>query len=152
MGIKNKSAGGSTSNILLKHSFRGNLRSDEGFLSAIGDLATLTANSGKDMYVTSAKVVFYYNADSQSGGGFAQSVVLKLNGVVVETAKFSAKSIGTTTQGTGVLSDVYEFNNLFGKVTAGQIIKLEVLVNDTKIDVDGFIQCLEVDTGVDPTL
>jgi len=36
------------------------LRTDEGFLSATGDLATLTAAASKDLYLASGKVCFFY--------------------------------------------------------------------------------------------
>ncbi len=48
-------------NVLLRASFNNRLKSDERSLSAVGDLATLTAGTGKDLYLTAAKVVFYSN-------------------------------------------------------------------------------------------
>lgn len=116
------------------------LRTDEGFLSAAGDLATLTATGGKDMYIARAKVVFFRNTTSLVST--ADEVVLKVNGTVVETAKFSGSAEQPTWE--------YTFKNIGHKVAATQIIKLEVITLDTQVDVEGFIECFEETTGESP--
>ena len=131
---------------ILQASFDGRLKSDEGFLSATGDLCTLTAASGKDLYLTTAKVVLFTNSSS-SVAALADEVVLKVNGVVVETTKHSWIS-GTQT-GTATLD--YEFRNIGHKVDATQILKLEVITLDVDTDVEGFIQAIEVPDGENPT-
>jgi hypothetical protein len=126
---------------LSKKEFDGKLREDEGFLSATGDLATLTANSGKDMYLARAKCILFDNV-----GGSATAiteVVLKINGTVVETVKASPATHQDT---------VYEFRNIGQKVAATQIIKLEVISIDTRTDVEGFIECFEETTGESPVI
>lgn len=129
---------------LAKKEFDGKLRTDEGFISGTGDLATLTANTGKDMYIARAKVTFYHN-DTGVGGAVGDKVELKINGVTVETAPFSWSNDGPRTLD-------YEFKNIGHRVTTGQIIKLEVTVLNVDTDVEGFIECWEEDTGVTPVI
>jgi len=117
----------------------GKLRSDEGFLSATGDLATLTANSGKEMYIARAQIIYFSNQTTAVNGGC--EVVLKINGTIVETTNFSTDIRGPI---------VYEFKNIGHKVAATEIIKLEVISLDTPVDVEGFIECFEETTGVNP--
>jgi len=128
--------------------FDGKLRSAEGTLSAAGDLATLTANGGKDMYIASAKVTFFANADGAEST--ADEVVLKLNGTIIETAKWSLDDSGAVSG--GVLAFTYEFKNIGQKVAATQIIKLEVITLDAEVDVEGFIEVFEEDTGASPAV
>ena len=132
------------SKFILQAEFDGRLKSDEGFLSAAGDLATLTAASGKDLYLTAAKVVLF--ANSASGASVADEVVLKVNGSVVETAKSSWNETSHATY-------IYEFKNIGHKVVYSvgtEILKLEVITLDTQIDAEGFIQAIEVPTGENP--
>ena len=125
--------------------FGGKIKTDEGFLSAAGDLATLTASAGKDMYLASAKVTFFANTVA-SAAAIADEVVLKLNGTVIETTKVTWDN---ATDG-GILSFAYEFKNIGRKVTTSQIIKLEVITLDGDTDVEGFIECFEETTGESP--
>jgi len=124
----------------------GKLRSDEGFKSTTGDLATLTANSGKDMYIARAKVTFFLNAVNTSS--FGDEVVLKINGVIKETSK--ASLLAGNVSGTSTI--IYEFKNMGLKVAATQIIKLEVITLDADTDVEGFIECFEETTGASPAV
>lgn len=139
--------GGSLGNVgyLAHMEFLGNIRSDEGIRVAAGDLATLTAAGGKDMYLASAKCNFAVNSDSAAV--FKQEVVLRINGVIIETVKYSDIS----SAGAGVLTVNYEFKNIGRKVLATQIIKLEVITIASPMEIEGFIECFEVDTGVDPS-
>ncbi|HDY86532.1 MAG TPA: hypothetical protein ENH82_00270 [bacterium] len=123
--------------------FDGKLRSDEGPLSVAGDLATLTANSGKDMYIATAKVTYFSN-NVGTASGTVTEVVLKLNGVIKETSKYTVN--------TGSEPLVYEFKNIGQKVAATQIIKLEVIGIDVDTDVEGFIECFEEATGDNPAV
>ncbi len=120
--------------------FDGKLRSIEGFISATGDLATLTANTGKDMYLGRAKVTVWLNDISQTA--VDQTCELKINGTVVETF--------TTGLNTSLLSRTYEFKNVGHKVAAAEIIKLQVTTSDAQIDWEGFIECFEETTGETP--
>ena len=123
----------------------GKLRTDEGFLSATGDLATLTATTGKDMYIGRAKVTFFANTNNALST--ADEVVLKLNGSIIETSKQSVRW-NAANAGGGTFE--YEFKNMGHKVLAGQIIKLEVITIGAAIDVEGFIECFEETTGESP--
>jgi len=126
--------------------FQAKLRFDEGFTSAVGDLATLTANTGKDMYIARAKIITFSN--NTNAVSLNDEVVLKINDVIVETSKaspnFAANIFGPTY--------IYEFRNIGHKVLAGEIIKLEVITLDTDTDVEGFIECYEEDTGTSPQI
>ena len=126
----------------------GKLVKNEGFLSATGDLATLTASAGKDMYVARAKVAAFSNNDT-STAFIACEVVLKINNVIVETFKTSFGSGGTNVAN-GMVGTSYEFKNIGHKVAATQIIKLEVISIDAECDVEGFVECFEEPTGGDP--
>jgi len=130
--------------------FDGKLVENEKFLSATGDLATLTASSGKDMYLASAKVVFFANTQNASAAT-ADEVVLKVNDVIKETVKFSwGANLGNATGGDLVFD--YEFKNIGQKVAATQVIKLEVITLDADTDVEGYIQCFEETTGESPQI
>ena len=67
---------------IAKKEFEGKVRTDEGTLTAAGDLCTLTANTGKDMYLARAKLSF-----RTAGGDFTMQADLKLNGVVIESCR-----------------------------------------------------------------
>lgn len=135
---------------LAKKEFDGKLKKNEGFLSAAGDLATLTASSGKDLYIARAKCVFYSNTGVLANAT-ADSVVLKINGVIIETATISwAADAGNGRD--GVIAWSYSFENIGHKVAATQVIKLEVITLDADTDVEGFIECWEETTGVDPSI
>jgi len=132
---------------LAKKEFDGKLVTDEGFNSVAGDLATLTASSGKDMYIARAKVVFFSNAIG-TVSAVADEVNLQINGTVVETVKYSYDNVGEG----GVLAFAYDFKNIGYKVAATQIIKLEVITLDAETDVEGFIECFEETTGATPVI
>jgi len=126
--------------------FDGKLVENEGFKSAAGDLATLTASSGKDMYLASAKMTIFFNATNKSA--VADEIVLKINGVIKETVKTSL----AFTSPVGQSTFSYEFKNIGQKVAATQIIKLEVITLDADTDVEGYIQCIEETTGESPAI
>lgn len=132
---------------LAKKEFDGKLVRDDGFRAggATGDLATLTATAGKDMYLGKATVVATMN---QQGGAIAQ-VVLKINGTIEET--FDLRIIEQTV-GSLITTFVYEFTNIGRKVLATQIIKLEVITSDVDLDLYGIIVCFEETTGADPRI
>lgn len=115
----------------------GKLKNNEGVLAATGTLATLTATSGKDMYLARAKI----SADTSTAGGTVK-VELQANGTVIETALI--RSSGTTDA-----SEDYEFVNIGHKVSATQVIKLEV-ISITNVTVEGTLECFEENTGESP--
>jgi len=127
--------------------FDGKLRSDEGFRSTAGNLASLTANTGKDMYIGRAKIVWYMDSGNQQAIG--NECVLKINDSVIETSK---NTMGFPNSFGGTPTMVYEFKNMGHKVLAGQIIKLEVITMDIRTEIEGFIECFEEDTGTTPQI
>jgi len=133
--------GGALGNLayLSKKEFDGKLRQNDSDQTTVTDLATLTANTGKDMYLVTAKTVW-----QPSGAGGSARVELSINGTVVEVARWGTS--GTSDQGGD-----YQFSSLGHKVAASQIIKLAV-VQITGGTISGSIQCVEEDTGVDPTI
>jgi len=134
---------------LMRKEFESALVSDEGFLSVAGDLASLTASVGKDMYLASAKITYFTN--NQGGNTSGCQVELKINDVIIETTNFSS----IIAAGSGIGGDpmkVYEFKNIGRKVATGEVIKLQVISLNANIDVEGFIECVEVDSGEDPSL
>ncbi len=127
--------------------FDGKIRSSEGILSVIGDLATLTANNGKDMYLASAKITFTLSTIIVGQANLNNRVDLKINGVLIESARYSINI------NSGNLFDlVYEFKNIGRKVLAGEIIKLEAITLGSVSSVAGFIECFEEDTGNSPQI
>lgn len=128
--------------------FEGKVRTAYGTLSATGDLVSLTANTGKDMYLASAKInVFFIGANS---GNQVANVELKLNGVTMESSHQRGGRSNSGVDGTGHRD--YLFNLKGIKVLAGQIIKLEVITLGTITDVNGQLTCFEEDTGSTPAI
>lgn len=134
------------SKIILQASFDGRLKSNEGFRTTTGDLVSLTAATGKDLYLTRA-VADFFNDESNSSD-FGSKCELKANAVIKETDAYSA---GQASSGFGGSTSIaYEFKNLFHKVTAAQILKLQVTVIASKTAIEGFIQAIEVPAGENP--
>lgn len=117
--------------------FDGKLRTNESQRTAIGDLATLTAAAGKDMYFGTAKI-----SGTEAGSGVSV-FELSINGTVVETARVQVSSTD---------SFEYEFKNKAHKVTTGQIIKIEWTVEGDTVTAEGYIECWEENTGVSPQI
>ena len=133
---------------LAKKEFDGKLVRNEGTKSAVGTLCTLTASSGKDMYIARAKCIFHAN----TAIGFeevANKVELQLNGIVFETAIISME-FGSGGGSVGAIE--YDFKNIGGKVAATQVIKLEVITMTGSVDVEGFVECFEETTGASPVI
>lgn len=130
-----------TTNIIVQAEFDGRLKEDEGFLSATGTLCSITAAASKDLYLSAAKVNFHLLA----GSAAVQDVVIELqvNGTVVETCHGVVLS---TANGYGE----HEFKNLWHKVDATQVLRLEVTTIDANVDVEGTIQAVEVPDGANP--
>ena len=117
----------------------------DGDITATGDIASLTASSGKDMYLAGAKCVVYSEGVN---AGVAFTIVLKVNTVVVETFRGFIGLDSNTTIGTGDLQ--YKFNLKGVKVAAGEIIKIEATVLGASIGVAGELMCIEETTGESP--
>lgn len=102
-------------------------------LTAVGTLATLTASSGKDMYLARAKIAFRLTSGNIE-------VELRINGTAVET----------------MVSDIaasnheYEFHSTGYKVAATEKIELEWITETGIAQLEGFIECFEETTGASP--
>ena len=129
--------------------FDSKLRTNEGsVVSTTGDLATLTATAGKDMYLAKAKI----SAEFIPAGATNDTLIveLKVNGVITETYRGQATHSGS---GAALHSDSYEFVNIGQKVLATEIIKLEVITNqNNNWRIEGTIVCFEEDTGASPAI
>jgi len=128
--------------------FDGKLRENAGTLSAAGTLATLTATSGKDMYLAKAKVILHRLNVNQNAEN--ADVDLVINGLVQETAILTTNQPATGGGGTG--TTIYEFILSGVKVAATQIIKLELNSITANVDIEGIITVFEEDTGTTPRL
>jgi len=125
--------------------FGGKIKKNEGTRTTTGDLATLTATSGKDMYLARAKI----NATAVGAGGGTVTIELKVNGSVVET--YDADLHHGAANDSGNSTNNYSFNIIGVKVAATEIIKLEVTAV-TDVSVNGVIECFEETTGGDPSI
>ena len=123
------------------------LKHNEGQRTAAGDIATVTASSGKDMYI--ARAGFTAAVEAINKSAIDQEVVLKVNGNVVETARFS---LGFDSSAGGTPTFQYEFRNIGHKVAATQIIKIESITQSSDVTIEGFVECFEEDTGTTPAI
>jgi len=127
---------------LAKKEFDSKLRqNDVAAKTSTGDGATLTANTGKDMYLAKAKVTMQDTSVAFAG---TVTVVLKINTVTVSTTHAG----GT---GTGQETIVYEFATAGFKVAAGEIIKIETTAL-SNFKVSSELICFEEDTGDTPVI
>jgi len=106
-----------------------------------GDLATLTASSGKDMYLAKAKI----NVITNNATALQTVIELKVNGVIKETFD----SLLLTTANTTIN---YEFAITGLKVAATQIIKLELISLGANTQVNSVLECFEETTGESPQI
>ena len=125
----------------------GKVRDDVGVQppATTGDLGTLTASGGKDMYLGRAHASIRPNGSSPTGN---LEVVLKINDIIKDRWY---TGIDVRTNIGGMIGNDYEFAIGF-KVTTGQIIKLEVIDSATSTEVTGTIECWEENTGVSPQI
>ncbi len=129
--------------------FEGKLRQNDSVRTSAGDLATLTAAAGKDMYLASAKVTFQRTGNTT--GGFVSGIItLDVNTDIKDSCEFSISGDGAD-DSVSLAYGTYDFPIGF-KVTTGQIIKLEVTVLGSNLSVTGEIQCWEEDTGESPQI
>ena len=135
--------------LLLKKEFDGKLITAEGTRTTSGDIATITAASGKDMYLAKAKCSVRLTGVDTLANVFVE---LKANAVIKATWSVRPH-MGANAQGfAGTNSFNYEFVMSGLKVLATEIIKLEAVTVDANVEVNGELVCLEEDTGADPIL
>jgi len=115
----------------------GKLKTDEGSLTGAGTLASLTASSGKDMYLSSASVSL---RKGSSVGSSNHTVELQVNGVVKETfTTFEFASAGKLS--------AYHFSTKGLKVSPTEVIRLQVTELGSTTQVEGTLQCWEEPSG-----
>jgi len=107
-----------------------------------GTLATLTASSGKDLYLAVAKINVAYD-----GSGTPACVIeLQLDGTGIETYNYDNSAATAFKQ-----QDSYEFTNIGDKVAATEVIRLEV-ISVANVKIEGFIKGFEEATGDSPAI
>ena len=129
-----------------------NLRDNTGTKvnGAIGTLATLTANTGKDMYLIAAWVTIKQDTKSSDPEQF--EAVLKIDGIIEDRLYLSTMStFRPSGEGGGSSSKQGKFILKGVKVTTGKVIKIQVITSDTVLDAAGTLSCFEVPSGTDPT-
>jgi hypothetical protein len=129
---------------LANKEFSGKLVSDEGSLSAAGNLCTITANTGKDLYLSGAKLSW-----TAAGADFTVTAELKAGPVGTETVIETYR--GGQVVGIGG-TKVYEFQTKGIKVAAGEniLIELTVFSGAGAESCEGIIQGFEETTGGSP--
>lgn len=127
---------------LAKKEFDGKLVTDEGTRTTTGDIATLTANTGKDMYLAKAK----FSIETTNTGIQRAIVELKVNAVIKATASVILQA------GAGTTVESYEFITSGLKVIATQIIKIEAITLQTGLTINGELVCFEETTGETPVI
>lgn len=126
--------------ILIK-AFEGKTRNAKGVLGtgATGDVATITASGGKDMYLVVAE-----GSLSNLDVGSLNIINLVINGAIVETLEFTLSSTSQT-------AVTYKFN-FSGKVATGQIIKITRTTASGATSIRANIEVFEENTGVSPQI
>lgn len=131
--------------------FGGKLRYVQGQVTTTTTLCTITANTGKDMYLAKAHVTLAMS----STGATASNVQAKLylNGTLVEQTRASFTTYNSRYDGAGGGNSAleYDFKNVGRKVSAGQIIKIEATC-PTNTVVSGTLVCFEETTGSSPKI
>jgi hypothetical protein len=121
---------------------------NEGNRTSVGDLASVTAGTGKDLYLATAKISWRGNDDTADN---AVTIELKINGNVVETYQGRKGVVGTPSTTMSMQGDNYEFKSVGHKVDATQVIKLEV-TGATNALIEGEIQCWDETDGETPQI
>lgn len=122
--------------------FDGKTVKDNGVLASgvTGDIATLTASGGKDMYLAVAEGSVI-NAGTVLG---TNRIELLINGSIVETI-----NINVDTDNIPTVTFRFKFS---GKVTTGQIIKIARPAAGSQSVVNASLECFEEDTGASPAI
>lgn len=123
---------------LMIKEFGGKLKHDEGSATATGTLCSVTAGSGKDLYVARAKVSASFTSSFPSA-----TVELQANGVTIETVTLKFDNDQSA-------YEEYEFKNVGHKVDATQVLRLQITALTSTLTVEGFIECVEETDGASP--
>jgi len=133
---------------LSKKTFGGKLVTNTGEQAdgGTGNTATLTASSGKDLYLAKAKVTVRMDAATSLIVG---EVTLVVNSVIKDRWVFSGSAEAGVGGTTGELQ--HEFAVQGVKVAATQTIVIDVVASDADYDITGTLVGFEETTGDDPT-
>lgn len=120
---------------------------------ATGDMGTLTANTGKDMYLIEAWVTLRQDVIDALPKLF--EAVLRINGTIrdrlyLHGMNTSTDSGGNAGGGNGKMQGKFILKGV--QVLAGEIIKIEVITSDADLDATGTVSCWEQDTGTTPQI
>ncbi len=132
--------------------FDGKLVHNDGNVTAAGDVCTLTASGGKDMYLGRARIMVTAEVSAAAPG--TAIVSLLLNGVVIESTRVEVIAAAQTSNAgaAGSSSQDFTFALSGAKVAAGEIIKIEATTVDANVSVYGMIVCFEETTGASPAV
>ncbi len=137
-----ESGNGAGNSILVKNT-------GEALNGGTGDLGTLTAAGGKDLYLVGASVSAKWTSSVNRG---EIQVDLLVNGARIESW-FSLNSDILSSGSWGSNSNHYHFKSKGFKVDATQIIKLDVITNSAAtMDLVGTVFGIEIDDGESPRL
>lgn len=124
--------------------FENKLRTVTGTRINAGDIITISASAGKDMYLASAKINWVRQASTNPT---IMKVELVVNGLLKEDYQVAAND--------GVAQHAissYEFLLKGLKVTAGQIIRLDFITVPTSITMKAVLEVWEEDSGTSPQI
>jgi len=113
-----------------------------------GNCATLTASSGKDLYLAKAKVTVRMDAESLLILG---EITLVADGVIVDRWYFSGVSLQA---GVGSSSGIIQHEFIIAgiKVAATKTIVIDVVTSDADFDIQGTLLGFEETTGDSPQI
>jgi len=111
-----------------------------------GNAATLTASSGKDLYLAKAQVTVRVDADTLLIVG---EITLVANAVIKDRWEFSfAGDVGNP----GQLTQTHDFAVKGIKVAATQTIVIDVVSSNVDFDITGTLVGIEETTGESPAV
>ena len=114
-----------------------------------GNAASLTASSGKDLYLVKGSVII--TQDATSASQLLADIDLIANSVVIDTIKVQAVG-GSTTGPYGPQSRRYDFVVQGIKVAATETIVIDVIASDADFDIIGTLVGFEETTGESPAI
>ncbi len=113
-----------------------------------GNTATLTASSGKDLYLAKASVTVRLDALSSLIVG---EITLVANSVVIDRWEFSALNEGSTSA-SAAFDLQHDFTVAGIKVAATQTIVIDVVASNADFDITGTLVGIEETTGASPAI
>ena len=117
---------------------------------ATGNTATLTASSGKDLYLAKASVTL--RADAAQAGVPLFEVTLVANGVIVDRCEATYQANSSNGPPFTPVNLKYDFTVQGIKVAATQTIVIDVVTSDASVDISGTLVGFEEITGDNPAI